>query len=152
MTLWFKISKKLTGCDEDNIHGIAYIPPENSKYASIDALSEIENEFQNFQKYYKYFCLHGDFNSRTSKEPDVINFERESGNDENVEHVFIDTSNAYMLEELGIPLRRANEDKVINQYVRKLLIFCKYNDVFILNGRIGEDKDIGKFTCKMLVL
>ena len=85
-------------------------------------------------------CLHGDFNSRTSKEPDVINFEREWGNDENVEHLFIDTSNAYMLEELGIPLRRANEDKVINQYVRKLLNFCKYNDVFILNGRIGEDK------------
>jgi hypothetical protein len=53
-----------------------------------------------------------------------------------------------MLEELGIPLRRANEDKVINQYVRKLLDVCKYNDVFILNGRIGEDKDIGKFTCK----
>ena len=26
--------------------------------------------------------------------------------------------------------------------------FCKYNDVFILNGRIGEDKEIGKFTCK----
>jgi hypothetical protein len=53
-----------------------------------------------------------------------------------------------MLEELGIPLRRANEDKVINQYVRKLLNFCKYIDVFILNGRIGEDKHIGKFTCK----
>ena len=57
-----------------------------------------------------------------------------------------------MLEELGIPLRRANDDKVINQYVRKLLNVCKYNNVFILNGRIGEDKDIGKFTCKMLVL
>jgi hypothetical protein len=55
--------------------------------------------FKNFQKNYKYFCLHGDFKSRTSKEPDVINFERESGNDENVEHLFTDTSNAYMLEE-----------------------------------------------------
>ena len=53
-----------------------------------------------------------------------------------------------MLKELGIPLRRANEDKVINQYARKLLDFCKYNDVFILNGRIGEGKEIGKFTCK----
>jgi hypothetical protein len=103
-----------------------YIPPENYKYASIDALSEIENQFQNFRKKYQYFCLHSDFNSRTSKEPDFIDFERESGNDENVEHLFIDTSiNVYMLEELGIPLRRANEDKVINQYVRKLLDFCK---------------------------
>jgi hypothetical protein len=53
-----------------------------------------------------------------------------------------------MLEELGIPLRRTNEDKAINQYVRILLNLCKYNNVFILNGRIGEDKDIGKFTCK----
>ena len=109
---------------------------------------KLKISFKTFEKKYQYFCLHSDFNSRTSKEPDFIDFERESGSDENVEHLFIDTSiNVYMLEELGIPLRRANEDKVINQYVRKLLDFCKYNDVFILNGRIGEDKDIGKFTC-----
>ena len=94
ITLWFKISQQLTGCDDDSIHGIAYIPLDNSKYALIDALSEIENEFQNFQKNSKYLFLHGDFNSRISKEPDVINFESESGNDENVEHLFIDTSDA----------------------------------------------------------
>jgi hypothetical protein len=45
----------LTGCDDDSIHGIAYIPPENSKYASIDALSEIENEFQTFKKILNIF-------------------------------------------------------------------------------------------------
>ena len=55
--LWFKISKELTACDEDIIHGIVYIPPENSKYVSIDALSEIENEYQNFRTKNKYFCL-----------------------------------------------------------------------------------------------
>ena len=65
--------------------------------------------FKTFKIIINIFCLHCDFNSRTSKEPDVINFERESGKDENVENLFIDTSNAYMLEELGIPLRRANE-------------------------------------------
>ena len=108
---------------------------------------KLKMSFKTFKNIINIF-LHGDFNSRTSKEPDVFNFERESGNDENVEHLFIVTSNEYRLEELGIPLRRANEDKVINQYVRKLLNFCKYIDVFILNGRIGEDKDIGKFTCK----
>ena len=53
-----------------------------------------------------------------------------------------------MLEELGIPLRQANEDKVINQQGRKLLDFCKYNDVFIVNGIIGEDQKNSKFTCK----
>ena len=91
--LWFKISKELTACDEDIIHGIVYIPPENSKYASIDALSEIENEYQNFRTKNKYFCLHGDFNSRMSEEPDLIDFDRELDNNENVEHLFINTSN-----------------------------------------------------------
>ena len=145
---WFKISKELTGCDEDSIHGIVYISPENSKYASIDALSEIENKLQNVRKNYKYVCLHGDYNSRTSEESDFIDFDRELCNNENVEHLFIDLSNVYMLEELGFALRRANEDKVINQYGRKLLDFCKYNDVFIVNGRIGEDQKNSKFTCK----
>ena len=72
---------------------------------------KLKMSFKTFKKIINIF-LHGDFNRRTSKEPDVFNFERESGNDENVEHLFIDTSNAYRLEELGIPLRRANEDKV----------------------------------------
>ena len=80
---------------------------------------------------------HGDFNSRTSEESDFIDFDRELGNNENVEHLLFDTSNVYMLEELVIPLRRVNEHKVINQYGRKLLDLCKYNDVFILNGRIS---------------
>ena len=80
----------MTGYDEDSIHGIVYIPPENSKYASIDALSEIENKLQNFRKNNKYFCLQSDFNSRTSEESDFIDFDRELCNNENVEHLFID--------------------------------------------------------------
>ena len=103
---------------------------------------------QNVRKNYKYVCLHGDYNSRTSEESDFIDFDRELCNNENVEHLFIDLSNVYMLEELGFALRRANEDKVINQYGRKLLDFCKYNDVFIVKGRIGEDPKNSKFTCK----
>jgi hypothetical protein len=103
---WFKISKELTGYDEVSIHGIVYIPPANFKYASIDALSEIENKLQNVRKNYKYVCLHGDYNSRTSEESDFIDFDRELCNNENVEHLFIDLSNVYMLEELGIPLMK----------------------------------------------
>ena len=68
------------------------IPPENYKYASIDAFSEIENEFQNVRKKYKYVCLYGDFNNRTSEEPDCINIDRESCNNENVEHYICNIS------------------------------------------------------------
>ena len=61
-----------------------------------DALSEIENEYHNFRTKNKYFCLHGDFNSRMSEEPDVIDIDRELDNNENVEYLFINTSNVYM--------------------------------------------------------
>ena len=53
-----------------------YIASENYMPASIDPLSEMGNEFQNFRKNYKYFWLHGDFNSRMSEEPDFIDFDR----------------------------------------------------------------------------
>jgi hypothetical protein len=42
-----KKGKELPRCDEDSIHGIVYIAAENYMHALIDALSEIENEFQN---------------------------------------------------------------------------------------------------------
>lgn len=42
-------------------------------------------------------------NIRTSKEPDLIDIDRESGNDGNLEHLCIE----------------CNEDKLINQYVWK---------------------------------
>ena len=41
----FKISKELLWLDEDVIFGIVYIPPEYTVYSSIDAFSEIENEY-----------------------------------------------------------------------------------------------------------
>jgi hypothetical protein len=69
---WFKISKELLGLDEDAIFGIVYIPPEYTVYSSIDALSEIENEYLTLQRNYKYIVLNGDFNGRTANEPDFI--------------------------------------------------------------------------------
>ena len=74
------------------------------------------------KKKYEYFCLHGDFNSRSSEEPDFIDFDRLLYSHENVEHWFIDTCNVYMLEELGIPLRRANEDNVIARNGKTIVI------------------------------
>ncbi|CAC5378466.1 unnamed protein product [Mytilus coruscus] len=40
--------------------------PENTTYASDEAFSEIEFEFQNFSKNNDYMCLLGDFDSRTA--------------------------------------------------------------------------------------
>ena len=39
-------------------------------------------------------------------------------------------------------------DKGINQYGRRFLDFCKTNTLYIVNGRIGEDRYHGRVTCK----
>ena len=39
-------------------------------------------------------------------------------------------------------------DPVCNHYGKKLLDLCKHCNIFILNGRAGTDKEIGKLTCK----
>lgn len=43
-------------------------------------------------------------------------------------------------------MRRVFDDKSINTNGRRLLDFCKQNGLHICNGRIGEDKNVGKFT------
>jgi hypothetical protein len=58
------------------------------------------------------------------------------------------SSSVNILESLNIPVGRINKDSVKNHYGSRLLDLCKGNDLFIINGRIGNDKGIGKLTCK----
>ena len=59
-----------------------------------------------------------------------------------------DVNRVNILEELNIPVNRTSQDIVKNQYGNRLLELCKCNDLFIVNGRIGGDTNIGKLTCK----
>jgi hypothetical protein len=78
---WFRISRELLGLDEDVVCGIVYIPPEYRVYSSVDAFSELENEYYlPLQRNYKYIFLNGDFNSRTGKDPDFIYIENNNDN------------------------------------------------------------------------
>jgi hypothetical protein len=143
---WFKISKELLGLDEDVIFGIVYIPPKYIVYSSIDAFSEIENEYLTLQRNYKYIVLNGDINGRTANETDFIFIEDNLCNIDLPELFYVNRVN--ILEELNIPVNRTSQDIVKNQYGNRLLELCKCNDLFIVNGRIGGDKNIGKLTCK----
>ena len=53
-----------------------------------------------------------------------------------------------VLEKCSVPLERKNADYVTNVYGRNLLELCKNNNLFILNGRIGQDRLCPKVTCK----
>ena len=115
---------------------MVYIPPEYTVYSSTDAFSEIENENLTLQRNYKYILLNGDFNGRTAIEPDFIFIEENVCNIDLPELFVVNRVN--ILEELKIPVNRTSQ-----KYGNRLLELCKCNDLFIVNGRIGGDTNIG---------
>ena len=68
-----------------------------------------------------HIILCGDFNDRTGRAPDYDN-------------------NINVLNE------RCNKDGVINKYGRSLLILCINTELKIANGRMFDDKGIGRYT------
>ena len=68
-----------------------------------------------------------------------------------LDHITDINNHMYEYEKLplhNVPLDRASEDiGRCNTYGYKLINFCKKNSLFILNGRIGSDKALGKVTC-----
>ena len=62
---------------------------------------------------------------------------------------FIDDFNEVdELSVLNINRQRISKDTTINNFGRLFLDFCKQLNLFILNGRIGDDKSVGETTCK----
>ena len=53
---------------------------------------------------------------------------------------------ATIWEEIGIPICRKSLDSHGNIFGHRLIELCKNNNLVILNGRVGEDQDIGNFT------
>jgi hypothetical protein len=39
-----------------------------------------------------------------------------------------------------------------NRYGNMLLEFCKGNSLFIVNGRVGKDKNIGRFNLHIIII
>ena len=77
----------------------------------------------------------GDFNSRTADGPDFL-----------LRDYYINVDMNENLRDNEIPLRKSR-DLVIDNYGRRLLDLCKSTDLLIANGRLGDDKDTGEFTC-----
>ena len=135
--LWFEMKGCVLGIDDNMLYGIVYITPENSIYSSPDAFTQIENELLTMLTKYKTICcLTGDFNSRISND-DCIYI---SEDDEGTELL----SDVYKLQ----LLKRNCMDTKKNNYGNILSDLCKYNNIYILNGRVGEDRHVGIFTCK----
>ncbi|XP_063436376.1 uncharacterized protein LOC134717812 [Mytilus trossulus] len=140
--LWCKISKFLN--NEDIIFGVVYIPPEYTSYSSPDAFNEIESEYLELSTTFEHIFIIGDFNARTSNEKDYVFIDDK---DISIDLECVSINDVCNLELYNIPRDRIIMDKGKTRYGNDLLDLCKCNNLFIMNGRLGNDKTV-KFTCR----
>ena len=65
-----------------------------------------------------------------------------------LEHIDFDDNGIFLSKELDIELYRKSLDKKKNNFRNRLLELYRCNNIYICNGRIGEDKGVGSCTSK----
>ena len=148
--LWFSLKEPVSSKSKYTIViGIVYIPPESSPYFNKDTFTILQDEINNLSTE-KNILLLGDFNARTQSLPDYVIGDTEVNSSVELSNELLDYMNEpNKLLNIGIPLERANQDKCKpNSHGYKLIELCKNNNLYILNGRVCDDKHVGKTTCK----
>lgn len=146
---WFSVSKKILPNNNDLYCGVVYIPPYRSKFAHEDPYLELQAEIDKYMLESKNILLFGDFNSRTSSNEDYIKCDQFICDLQGNEELFMENANILnYFDSYDVALQRNSADLAVNFYGQQLLDFCKYNNIFLINGRIGTDKLTPKTTCK----
>lgn len=140
--LSIKVDKSSLGTQKDIIFTSVYIPPSHSRYGNVLHFEELDNLLLNHSYVDNYHFLGGDFNAHTGVMKDIADM-----NDENDRYLTNYTQ--YMLFSThDLPETRANKDTTPDRstYGKKLVEVCRNNYVMIYNGRLGDDKGVGKVT------
>ena len=146
---WLAISNQILPTDDDLYCGIVYIPPYRSKFAHDDPYLELQAEVDKYMAKSKNILMFGDFNSRTGSKADYIICDQFMCDIQGNEELFLENLNTInYFDNYDVSLKRNNADTTDNFYGQQLLNFCKYNNIFIINGRFCSDKFSPKTTCK----
>ena len=140
--LCVKISGCKLGLHDDLYICLCYVIPENScRQAFVEThtydrlLDHIVSLHSKHETDFN-FLLCGDLNSHTSDCPDFVQFDNETNIDVLPDDYCIDFNSS-----------RTSQDKGrLNNNGHLLLDLCKQTGLRILNGRIGNDKNIGRYT------
>ena len=145
--LWLRIDHKILDIQEDLLLGVLYIPPSQSRFLNEDEYLSLENEITLMCSKSSYVCLTGDMNARTAQLCDFITADRTISDILQFDQETLEFFNSSeMLDKLNINKQRASQDNLSNTNGNKLINICINNNLFILNGRCGKDKNIGKCT------
>jgi exonuclease III len=145
--LWFKINSPT---ESGTLIGIVYIPPENTKYSNIKMFDELESDIVLFTSGKDLrVILFGDFNARTSNLTDCLFLDNAICKAVD----FSDDIRQELFDEYdtvinSIDQQRHSQDTVCDNYGTRFLNVCKALGLYILNGRVGSDKNIGQTTCR----
>ncbi|MCG8044774.1 MAG: reverse transcriptase domain-containing protein, partial [Candidatus Thiodiazotropha endolucinida] len=140
--LWLKFDGSLFNSTNDLFLCLSYNVPEGSSRQgmldNINLFDRLSDQMVNIKTLTDDRCMFlvcGDFNARTSDNPDYV-----EGDTATHIHVLPEDYTT------DTPLRRLSEDKGFNRYGSELLDFCKQTGLRIFNGRAGNDGNIGKCT------
>lgn len=149
---WVEICKNISNLNERILLGCIYIPPEYTRYSTDESFIEIEDELIKFSGKTKNIALIGDFNARTSTLLDYIILDENLLEILDVDDFYENNENIFsylQFVDKNISLERYSKDiGRVNKYGTMLLELCKRSGIFICNGRIFADKNIGHTTCK----
>ena len=135
--MWLKLDKTFFNMETDIYLLVVYVPPHNSSFTmkSEDLFQLIESDISKLSRIGQLLVC-GDFNARTSKEPDY--YTHDNINDP------IDLPFNYTQD---IPIRRNNLDiKGVDHHGNQLPELCRSSDMRIVNGRVFGDT-LGYHTC-----
>lgn len=139
-SVFIPCKRTLFGYDKDLLLAFTYLPPHGSPFYDNEAMDEVALFEDAILKVVSkvsdvYMLLLGDFNCRTGILADYYNFE-------NNVHVLEEFENVF--DNFCFP--RISCDTTVSCSGRRLLEFCKDYSFYIVNGRLGQDKNIGNYT------
>ncbi len=140
--LWLKLDKQFFGLNQDALICLCYAVPSNSTrqdMIEMDVFDKLQMRIAEFEsEENNNYLIVGDFNARTSVNADYV--------EDDTDSAYIPLPDDYVTD--GV-LLRSSEDAGVNvtQYGRKLLDLCIATGLRIVNGRLGSDQGVGKYTC-----
>ena len=143
--LWVSIDKTFLQLEQILILGTLYVPPDNSRFFTDHQFTLLENEIFEKCSENKYVYLAGDKNCRVGSMRDFVFADIYINETFDIDQDLQSELHRYtVLEDFSFNLNRKSKDNRTNTNGFKLLDICKNNNLFILNGRSSNDKDVGE--------
>ena len=137
LAVCIEINSEILETEKNVVLSAIYVPPAGTAYSSEDDFDLIEQMLHDWQVLNKNIILTGDFNAKTKNENDYLIL--------NVHDAFENLDGIF--DENVIKTDRKNQDThAVDLFGRKLLNLCKISNLQIVNGRLGQDRGVGKCT------